>query len=129
MSIQRLCKTFGSRLNPFLAVDGLSFDLYEGQIFSLLGHNGAGKTTTINMLTGLFAPDAASGNTTIYGHRIRLDDISSLNHSLALIHSVTQSLTDLLTLSAHRLTHSFFTESFTNLLNSLLNHFFAHLLD
>jgi ATP-binding cassette subfamily A (ABC1) protein 3 len=41
----------GSR--PFVAVDGLDLDLYEGQILSLLGHNGAGKTTTISMLTGL----------------------------------------------------------------------------
>lgn len=35
------------------AVNGLSFNMYEGQIFALLGHNGAGKTSTMGMLTGL----------------------------------------------------------------------------
>ena len=66
--IRGLSKTFGG---GFRAVNNLSFDMCEGEIFSLLGHNGAGKTTTINMLTGMFSPDAASGNTTIYGHAIR----------------------------------------------------------
>jgi len=66
VSVRSLRKTFGS----FKAVQGISFDLYDGQIFSLLGHNGAGKTTTINMLTGLFAPDSSSGATTIYGANI-----------------------------------------------------------
>jgi len=35
------------------AVDGLSFSVYEKEIFCLLGHNGAGKSTLVNMLTGL----------------------------------------------------------------------------
>ena len=37
---------------------GLDLDIFEGQIFALLGHNGAGKTTTISMLSGLFEPTA-----------------------------------------------------------------------
>jgi ABC-type glutathione transport system ATPase component len=68
VSIKDLSKTFGG---SFRAVQRLSFDMFEGQIFSLLGHNGAGKTTTINMLTGLFPPDGASGDTTIYGASIK----------------------------------------------------------
>ena len=36
-----------------VAVDGLSLNMYEGQITALLGHNGAGKTTTISILTGI----------------------------------------------------------------------------
>lgn len=36
------------------AVNGLSFTMYNGQIFALLGHNGAGKTSTISMLTGMY---------------------------------------------------------------------------
>lgn len=40
------------------AVDGLSLDMYEGQITALLGHNGAGKTTTMSMLVGLYPPSA-----------------------------------------------------------------------
>ena len=40
------------------AVDGISFTVGEGEIFSLLGHNGAGKTTTIKILTGRARPSA-----------------------------------------------------------------------
>lgn len=40
--------------NGKLAVDEVSFNMYKGQIFALLGHNGAGKTSTINMITGLY---------------------------------------------------------------------------
>jgi ABC-2 type transport system ATP-binding protein len=41
-----------------LAVDGLSFDVGEGEIFALLGPNGAGKSSTIRMLIGLTKSDA-----------------------------------------------------------------------
>lgn len=54
-----------------LAVDGLTLNLYEGQITSFLGHNGAGKTTTMSILTGLFPP--TSGTAFVYGYDIRLD--------------------------------------------------------
>ncbi len=36
-----------------LAVNGVSFSIREGHVFSFLGHNGAGKTTTINLLCGM----------------------------------------------------------------------------
>lgn len=52
MIIRGLVKQFGNKT----AVDGLDLDIYNGQIFGLLGHNGAGKTTTISMLTGLIPP-------------------------------------------------------------------------
>ena len=39
------------------AVQGVSFDVQQGEIFSLLGPNGAGKTTTISMLSCLLRPD------------------------------------------------------------------------
>ena len=52
-------------------MDGLTLNLYEGQITSFLGHNGAGKTTTMSILTGLFPPTA--GTAYIYGHDIRMD--------------------------------------------------------
>ena len=44
-----LYKEFGT----LKAVNAVTLNLYESQIFCLLGHNGAGKTTTISLLTGL----------------------------------------------------------------------------
>lgn len=41
-----------------VAVDSLSFEAYEGEIFGLLGPNGAGKTTTLRMLSTLIKPDS-----------------------------------------------------------------------
>jgi ABC-2 type transport system ATP-binding protein len=40
------------------AVDDISFDIAEGNIFGLLGPNGAGKTTLLRMITGIFYPDS-----------------------------------------------------------------------
>ena len=51
-----LTKCYGD----FTAVDGLNFQLQEGETFGLLGPNGAGKTTTILMLMGLTEPTAGS---------------------------------------------------------------------
>src|SRR3984885_4739000 len=39
------------------AVDDISFNVEEGNIFGLLGPNGAGKTTLLRMITGIFYPD------------------------------------------------------------------------
>ena len=50
------------------AVDGISFDIEEGEIFSLLGPNGAGKSTTISMLACLLHPTA--GDARVAGHSI-----------------------------------------------------------
>jgi len=53
ISVDGLRKSFGS----LVAVDDVSFEVSEGQIFGLLGPNGAGKTTTINMICGVLKPD------------------------------------------------------------------------
>ncbi len=42
------------------AVNGITFNVSQGEVFGFLGPNGAGKTTTINMLTGLARPDSGS---------------------------------------------------------------------
>ena len=53
------------------AVQGVSFDVQQGEIFSLLGPNGAGKTTTISMLCCLLRPN--DGDARVMGHSIRTD--------------------------------------------------------
>jgi ABC-2 type transport system ATP-binding protein len=47
------------------AVDGVSFDVQQGEFFGILGPNGAGKTTTLEMIEGLRKPD--SGEVTVLG--------------------------------------------------------------
>jgi ABC-2 type transport system ATP-binding protein len=56
IQVQQLTRKFGS----FVAVDGLSFEVYDGEVFGLLGPNGAGKTTTIRLLTCLISPTEGS---------------------------------------------------------------------
>ena len=58
---EKLTKRFGA----FVAVDSLSFDVHEGEIFGFLGANGAGKTTAMRMLGGLSRP--TSGSATVAG--------------------------------------------------------------
>jgi ABC-2 type transport system ATP-binding protein len=53
---ENLTKRFGETL----AVDGLSLDVAEGEVFGFLGPNGAGKTTTVRMLTSLIGPTSGS---------------------------------------------------------------------
>ncbi len=64
IQVQDLRKAFGA----IQAVDGVSFSVGRGEIFSLLGPNGAGKTTTISMLAGLLRPD--TGDATLLGNSI-----------------------------------------------------------
>lgn len=52
IEVRGLSKQFGG----VQAVEGISFDVREGELFGFLGPNGAGKSTTINMLTGLARP-------------------------------------------------------------------------
>jgi ABC-2 type transport system ATP-binding protein len=54
--VRDLVKTFGD----FTAVNGISFDVRQGEIFAFLGPNGAGKTTTIQMLTTMLAPTSGT---------------------------------------------------------------------
>ena len=65
-----LTKRYGS----LTAVDNLSLEVYEGEVFGLLGPNGAGKTTSINLLCGLLRPDA--GQVSIHGKVITNGDAS-----------------------------------------------------
>jgi ABC-2 type transport system ATP-binding protein len=63
LSISDLHKSFGD----IHAVDGLSLDIRQGEVFGLLGPNGAGKTTTVNVAVGLLTPDQGSVELTGHG--------------------------------------------------------------
>lgn len=56
------------RFGGLVAVNQLSFEIQEGEIFGLIGPNGAGKTTTFNMISGTFKP--TSGEIELNGTRI-----------------------------------------------------------
>jgi len=73
LEVKDLVKKYGD----FTAVNGISFDIKEGEIFSLLGPNGAGKTTTISMLSTLFTP--TSGEATIGGHSVTKEPMAVRN--------------------------------------------------
>jgi ABC-2 type transport system ATP-binding protein len=53
-------KDFRKTYGDFIAVDGISFDVRQGEIFGLLGPNGAGKTSTLECLEGLRPPSGGS---------------------------------------------------------------------
>ena len=53
IQVSKVRKTYGSTV----AVDEVSFDVYDGEIFGLIGPNGAGKTTTMECIEGLRTPD------------------------------------------------------------------------
>jgi ABC-2 type transport system ATP-binding protein len=55
-------KNLTKRYGELMAVNDVSFNIEEGEIFSLVGPNGAGKTTLIEMLEGLRVPDSGSVN-------------------------------------------------------------------
>jgi len=65
--VQEITRRFGD----FTAVDRVTFDVQEGEIFGFLGPNGAGKTTTIRMLIGLLAP--TSGDGWVSGSNVRTE--------------------------------------------------------
>jgi len=57
VKVEGLTRTFGD----FVAVDNISLEIREGEIFGFLGPNGAGKSTTIKMLCGLLLPTGGKG--------------------------------------------------------------------
>ena len=54
VNIENLCKSF----DDIKAIDDISFNVGEGEMFGLVGPDGAGKTTTIRALCGLIKPDS-----------------------------------------------------------------------
>lgn len=78
LAVENLTKKFGK----FTAVDGVSFDLEEGEILGFLGPNGAGKTTTLQMLMGTLNP--TSGKINYFGKSLftqREEILEKINYS------------------------------------------------
>ncbi len=71
IEIQQCTKKYGD----FIAVNNLSLNVAESEIFGLLGPNGAGKSTTIKMMVGLIKPD--SGAITVGGYDISQDPVNA----------------------------------------------------
>jgi len=88
IEVKSLTRTFGH----VVAVDHISFEVEEGEIFGFLGANGAGKTTTIMMLTTALNP--TSGNATVCGHDI-VKDRNELRKYMAVVFEELSLDTDL----------------------------------
>jgi ABC-2 type transport system ATP-binding protein len=67
----QVAKTYAGARGEVRALDGVSFDIDEGEFFGLLGPNGAGKTTLISILAGLAR--ATRGTVTVMGHEVVAD--------------------------------------------------------
>lgn len=78
IEVDKLTKQFGD----LTAVNAISFNVEDGEIFGLLGPNGAGKTTLIRMLTTLTPP--TSGTARVGGHDI-VTDANGVRHALGVI--------------------------------------------
>ena len=75
-------KTYRSAGRELRALDGVSFDIAQGEFFGLLGPNGAGKTTLISILAGLSR--ATEGSVTVMGHDV-VADYAAARRSLGIV--------------------------------------------
>lgn len=84
IGIRDLVRAYGKGTSLKNAVNGVSFDVYRGEIFGVLGPNGAGKTTTIRMMSGLLSP--TSGSISVLGIDV-CDDRSTkkLKHRINMV--------------------------------------------
>src|SRR5437867_5512641 len=70
--VRNLAKAFYDEARGEIkAVDSISFECHEGEVFGLLGANGAGKTTTLRMLSTILTP--TEGSAAILGHDVVKD--------------------------------------------------------
>jgi len=71
IEVKELKKYFKGKFETIKAVDGISFEVKQGELFGFLGPNGAGKTTTINILNGLLKP--TKGTAIVEGYDVLKD--------------------------------------------------------
>jgi ABC-2 type transport system ATP-binding protein len=82
IAFQSVSKTYATPRGLLKALDGVQFDIQEGEFFGLLGPNGAGKTTLISILAGLVR--ATSGRVAVLGHDVR-DDYALARRKLGVV--------------------------------------------
>ncbi|HOT31069.1 MAG TPA: ABC transporter ATP-binding protein [Petrotogaceae bacterium] len=68
LKIEKLEKIYGLRGNVYKALDGVSFDVYEGEFLGIMGPSGAGKSTLLNIISTIDKP--TSGSVVINGQNI-----------------------------------------------------------
>ena len=81
VKVENLTKKFGD----LIAVNKISFDIEQGEIFGLLGPNGAGKSTTISMLSTILRP--TSGNALIDNFEISKDE-NEVRQSIGIVFQI-----------------------------------------
>ena len=69
-SIRASWKNFGSKVEVFQALKGVSFEIEQGKILGIVGKNGAGKSTMLRAIAGIFSPD--QGKVDLHGNSISL---------------------------------------------------------
>jgi len=82
VSFHSVTKTYRGERGSFRALDGVSFDIAQGEFFGLLGPNGAGKTTLISILAGLTR--ASGGQVKVMGHDV-VADYAAARMSLGIV--------------------------------------------
>ena len=116
ITIKNLTKKFGK----IVAVDNVSSEIHEGEVFGLLGQNGAGKTTIIHMLATLLKP--TSGTAEINGYDI-VKDSSKVRKNIGIVFQAPSSddmLTGFENLKIHSYLYGVPSESRINRINELL---------
>lgn len=85
--VRELTKTYSDlRRGQFVALAGLSFDAYPGEIYGLLGPNGAGKTTALRILSTILRP--SGGTATVNGYNV-VTQPSGVRHHIGFVSTNT----------------------------------------
>jgi ABC-2 type transport system ATP-binding protein len=115
-------QNLSKKYNDFKAVNNINIQIYEGELFALLGENGAGKTTTIKMLSGLIKP--TSGDFELFplknlsvDEKKHLINISPQDTAISMNLSVEENLEMISRIYGHNKKQS--KEAIENILNKL----------
>lgn len=114
-------KNLTKKFEKIVAVDNVSLDINEGEVFGLLGQNGAGKTTIIHMLATLLKP--TSGTAQINGYDI-IKDSSKVRKNIGIVFQAPSSddmLTGFENLKIHSYLYNLPSELRVKRINDLLN--------